>query len=152
MLISLDDTQSLVAGMSGEAHGSDVLHGVHGGSHNRACEQFFKDPSLANNLRASLLRLDLGTLRLAVLCADLGSLSIAVKYAHCSLSTGSYRLSALEDALGLQLFFRDHKGLRITESGAHVIERCRQILMHVAQLKPPFRADSTEKKSLHSGR
>ncbi|QXZ10707.1 LysR family transcriptional regulator [Comamonas sp. Y33R10-2] len=85
--------------------------------------------------RPNLLRFDLASLQLVVLCADLGSLTVAVKQLHCSLSTGSYRLSALEDALGVLIFLRDHQGLQLTREGDHIIGRCRTILALVEQMQ-----------------
>ncbi|MES2999573.1 MAG: LysR family transcriptional regulator [Pseudomonadota bacterium] len=76
-------------------------------------------------------RFDLVSIRLAVLCAELGSLSAASKRVHCSLSTGSYRLSALEDTFGKRLFTRDHRGLHATEAGELFVRHGRTILEHV---------------------
>jgi DNA-binding transcriptional LysR family regulator len=76
----------------------------------------------------NLARLDLVSLRLAVFCAELGSLSAAADRAHCSISTGSYRLSALEEALGTRLFTRDHTGLHITSAGERLMDYARAIL------------------------
>ena len=70
----------------------------------------------------NLARLDLVSIRLVVLCAELGSLSAAAKWAHCTLSAGSQRISALEEALGRRLFVRDHRGLRPTEAGQLVAQ------------------------------
>ncbi|WP_171020090.1 LysR family transcriptional regulator [Hydrogenophaga sp. 2FB] len=91
----------------------------------------FISTSDANRYCINLARFDLVSVRLAVLCADMGSLSAAVKRLHCSLSTGSYRLSMLEDALGTQLFMRDHRGLHLTDTGSLLVHHCRAILVHV---------------------
>lgn len=79
----------------------------------------------------NLARFDLISIRLAVLCDELGSLSAASKTAHCSLSTASYRLSALEQAVGKRLFTRDHLGLRATKAGALLVRHGKAILQHV---------------------
>ncbi|MBT2336611.1 LysR family transcriptional regulator [Variovorax paradoxus] len=62
-------------------------------------------------------RFDLVSIRLALLCAELGSISAAARRVHCSISTASYRLTALERGLGAQLFTRDRRGLRTTRAG-----------------------------------
>lgn len=83
----------------------------------------------------NFLRFDLASMQLVVACADWGSLSVAVKHLHCSLSTGSYRLSGMEDALQTQIFLRDHKGLRVTTQGEQIIAHCRSILLHVEKMQ-----------------
>jgi molybdenum-dependent DNA-binding transcriptional regulator ModE len=80
---------------------------------------------------ANLARFDLVSIRLAVYCAELGSLSAAAKRAHCSLSTSSYRLSALEHALGRPLFMRDYRGLRTTDAGDLFVRHASTILRQV---------------------
>lgn len=80
---------------------------------------------------ANLARFDLVSIRLAVLCAELGSLSAASKRVHCSISTGSYRLSALEETLGKRLFTRDYRGLHTTEAGELFVQHGKAILQHV---------------------
>ncbi|HYF19853.1 MAG TPA: LysR family transcriptional regulator [Ramlibacter sp.] len=83
----------------------------------------------------NLARFDLVTMRLAVLCAESGSLSAASKRAHCSISAGSQRLSALEATLGRPLFIRDHRGLRLTEVGELFVSHARLILDQLELLK-----------------
>lgn len=79
----------------------------------------------------NLARFDLVSIHLVVLCAELGSLSAASKRVPCSISTGSYRLSALEVALGKQLFTRDHRGLQTTAAGELFVQHGKKILEHV---------------------
>jgi molybdenum-dependent DNA-binding transcriptional regulator ModE len=83
----------------------------------------------------NIARFDLVSIRLAVLCAELGTLSAAAKLAHCSISAGSQRLSALEDALGKNLFVRDHRGLQVTEAGELFVRHARTILKHLDVLR-----------------
>lgn len=85
-------------------------------------------------------RFDLVSIRLAVLCFELGSLSAAAKRAHCSLSTSSYRLNSLEEALGKQLFVRDHCGLRATEAGELFLQHATVILDLVASMSERVRS------------
>lgn len=82
----------------------------------------------------NIARLDLVSIQLAVLCAELGSVSAASKRVHCTRSTSSYRLSALEETLGGRLFTRDHRGLRATNLGELFVQHGREILQQVAQL------------------
>lgn len=83
----------------------------------------------------NIARFDLVTMRLAVLCAESGSLSAAAKRAHCSISAGSQRLSALEATLGKPLFIRDHRGLYLTDVGDLFVAHARLILNQLEVLK-----------------
>lgn len=85
----------------------------------------------SNDVTTNLARFDLASIRLAVLCAELGSLSAASERLHCSISTGSYRLSALEQTLGKRLFTRDYRGLQTTEAGELFVQHGKAILHHV---------------------
>lgn len=82
----------------------------------------------------NLAKYDLVSIRLALLCAQTGSLSAATRQAHCSLSAGSQRLSALEDALGTALFIRDHRGLQPTRAGKLFAQHAGVILGALTQL------------------
>jgi DNA-binding transcriptional LysR family regulator len=82
----------------------------------------------------NLARFDLVSIRLAVLCAELGSLSAAAKEVHCSLSTGSYRLSTLEDTLGKPLFMRDRRGLQATAAGELFVRHAKAILRSIEDM------------------
>lgn len=83
----------------------------------------------------NIARFDLVTMRLAVLCAESGSLSAASKRAHCSISAGSQRLSALESTLGKPLFIRDHRGLHLTGVGELFVAHAKVILNQLEVLK-----------------
>ncbi len=85
-------------------------------------------------MELNLAKYDLVSIRLALLCAQTGSLSAATRRAHCSLSAGSQRLSALEDALGTPLFIRDHRGLRPTRAGELFAQHAQVILDALEQL------------------
>jgi len=82
----------------------------------------------------NIARFDLVSMRLAVLCAESGSLSAAAKRAHCSISAGSQRLSALESTLGKHLFIRDYRGLQLTDAGELFVRHARVILSHLQVL------------------
>lgn len=83
----------------------------------------------------NISRFDLVSMQLVVLCADTGSLSAASRRAHCSVSAGSQRLSAIEKAVGRKLFLRDHRGLHLTGDGALFVQHAREILANFEQLK-----------------
>jgi DNA-binding transcriptional LysR family regulator len=91
----------------------------------------------------NISRFDLLSMQLVVLCAEAGSLSAASRRAHCSVSTGSQRLAAVEKAVGRRLFLRDHRGLQLTEDGAVFVGHAREILAHFERLKHNMRRDAT---------
>jgi len=88
----------------------------------------------------NLARFDLVSIQLAVLCAELGSLSEAAWRVPCSLSTASYRLNKLEEAVGALLFTRLRQGMRVTPTGELFVRHGRAILEHVATVNRLVRA------------
>lgn len=99
----------------------------------------------------NIARFDLVSMRLAVLCAESGSLSAASKRAHCSISAGSQRLSALEASLGKPLFIRDHRGLHLTNVGELFVGHAKLILHQLELLKAQVSAvvrDTAEEAAL----
>lgn len=80
-------------------------------------------------------RFDLVSIRFAVLCARTGSLTEASKLANLALSTGSHRLSALEDAVGARLFRRGHRGLHVTAAGEIFMRHAVVILEQLQSLQ-----------------
>ena len=95
-------------------------------------------------MNLNLARFDLVSIRMAVMCAELGSLSAAARQVHCSLSTGSYRLSMLEDSLGVALFTRDRRGMRTTAAGERFLLHARAILQHVELMNRLVRSTEAE--------
>lgn len=71
-----------------------------------------------SDLRVNLAGIDLISIRLVVHCAEAGSLSAAARLGHMSLSCASHRLSTLEMHFKTKFFVRDHRGLKVTDSGA----------------------------------
>ena len=63
----------------------------------------------------SAMRYDLTDLKLFLAIAQTGNLSRASNELHLTPSAASYRLRNLEAALGLVLFTREHRGMRLTE-------------------------------------
>ncbi|MDM0021778.1 LysR family transcriptional regulator [Variovorax saccharolyticus] len=105
-----------------------------------ACRGDLADALEAEPVSINLARVDLVSIRLAVLCAELGSLSAAARRAHCSLSTSSYRLTALEASLGSPLFTRDHRGLRTNNAGQLFVEHAKAILEHIDLMSSKIRS------------
>ena len=84
-------------------------------------------------------------LQYAVALADLASFRRAAEHCHVSQPSLSAQLRELEDALGVQLFERDRRGVRITGAGSQLVERMRSVLAVVddvrtdaAQFLDPF--------------
>ncbi|MDM0116257.1 LysR family transcriptional regulator [Variovorax sp. J22R133] len=90
--------------------------------------------------RVNLARVDLVSIRLALVCAELGSLSAAARALHCSVSTASYRLSALEEAFGTCLFIRDFEGLRVMPAGEVFLLHAAIVLEQVEVMETKIRA------------
>ncbi|ROZ78385.1 LysR family transcriptional regulator [Ramlibacter sp. WS9] len=82
----------------------------------------------------NLARLDLVSMRLLLECAARGSLSAAASHCHLSVAGASHRLARLEDALGTQLFYRHHRGLKLTEAGAAATGAAKAMMLAVDQL------------------
>src|SRR5258708_15115432 len=72
------------------------------------------------------MRYDLTDLKLFMAIAQAGNLSRASQARHLTPSAASQRLRNLEQALGCQLFTREHKGMRLTEEG-HAMPLCSRV-------------------------
>ena len=90
-------------------------------------------------------RFTLRQLQYAVALADLASFRRAAEQCHVSQPSLSAQLRELEDALGVQLFERDRRGVMITGAGSQLVERMRRVLAVVddvradaAQFLDPF--------------
>ncbi|NSL19673.1 LysR family transcriptional regulator, partial [Tatlockia micdadei] len=73
------------------------------------------------------MRYDLTDLKLFMAIAQAGNLSRASQARHLTHSAASQRLRNLEQALGCQLFTREHKGMRLTEEGHAMLEHARGV-------------------------
>lgn len=82
----------------------------------------------------NLARLDLVSLRLMILCADEGSLTAAARRANLSKSNASQRLASLEASIGAPVLERTTRGVRVTATGAVVVNHGRAILRQVEEL------------------
>lgn len=74
------------------------------------------------------MMLDLEAVRLFVLAAEYGNLTRAAEAAGTVQPVVSVRLKALEAALGRKLLDRTPRYVRLTEVGAHFLERARALL------------------------
>ena len=75
-----------------------------------------------------LRKISFATLQLALYCERTGSLTAAAKMAQMSVARASYRLCALESALGCALFVRHSGGLSPTPAGAIVLSCAAKLL------------------------
>ena len=86
------------------------------------------------NHALNIARVDLVSLRLVLTCVETGTLSTAAAVLHLSVSGASHRLRSLEDALGVQLFLRQRRGLEPTPAGQLVAKKGQSILALVREL------------------
>ncbi|WP_077001515.1 LysR substrate-binding domain-containing protein [Variovorax sp. KK3] len=78
--------------------------------------------------------LDLATLRVVVAAAELGSISAAGDRLQLAVAAASARITALEEALGLRVFERSSRGVRLTPAGQMLVRRGREILADADRL------------------
>ena len=72
--------------------------------------------------------MNLRPLRTFVATADAGGLGRASARLHVSQPAASRQIRALEDELGVALFQRDGRGLRLTPEGDDLLRHCRRLL------------------------
>lgn len=80
------------------------------------------------------LQLDLATLRVVVTAAELGSISAASDRLNLAIAAASARISALEESLGLRIFERSSRGVRLTPAGQMLVRRGRELLADADRL------------------
>ncbi|MCP5284132.1 MAG: LysR family transcriptional regulator [Burkholderiaceae bacterium] len=78
--------------------------------------------------------LDLQTLRVVLAVADRGSISAGSQQADLALAAASARITALESALGLALFERGPRGVRLTPDGHAFVQRARLLVADADRL------------------
>ncbi|MBX3198071.1 MAG: LysR family transcriptional regulator [Labilithrix sp.] len=71
--------------------------------------------------------MDLRDLRYFAAIARSGSMTAAAKTLHVSQPTLTVAMQNLEQELGTQLFLRDRNGVRVTSTGAELLEHAREI-------------------------
>jgi LysR family cyn operon transcriptional activator len=72
--------------------------------------------------------MDTQLLRSFLVTAELGNVTAAAKRLHLSQPTLSRQIRTLEEQLGIQLFDRVGKFIRLSNSGESMLEQCRNIL------------------------
>lgn len=77
---------------------------------------------------------DLATLRVIVAAAELGSISAAGDRLELAVAAASARITALEESLGLKVFERSSRGVRLTPAGQMLVQRARTLLSDVDRL------------------
>lgn len=85
-------------------------------------------------------------LQFFVAAAEQGSVSGAARALSISQSSVTEAIRALEDDLGVTLFERQAKGLRITHKGSAFLRHARQILGDVARARDAFKDDTEQAK------
>jgi len=78
--------------------------------------------------------LDLVTLRVIVAVSECGSISAGSDRVSLALGATSARISALEAALGLRIFERSSRGVKLTTSGHMLVQRGRELLADADRL------------------
>ncbi len=83
--------------------------------------------------------LDLQTLRVVLAVADCGSISAGSQRADLALGAASARIAALEATLGLALFARGPRGVRLTPAGHAFVQRARLLVADADRLAGDMR-------------
>jgi len=79
--------------------------------------------------------MDIRQLRCFFYVADLGSVTHASAFLHVTQPAISRTIKALEDELGVALFERNGRGVKLTNAGVHLKERASQIFQIVEETK-----------------
>lgn len=79
--------------------------------------------------------MSLDQLHAVVTIADAGSLVRAARRLHISQPPLTRKVRALEDELGVELFERGPRGMRLTPAGARLLDRARTILAEVERAR-----------------
>jgi DNA-binding transcriptional LysR family regulator len=80
------------------------------------------------------MRYDLTDLRLFVAVADARNVSRGAAVCFLAPSTASLRIKHLEETLGVELFAREPRGVRLTRAGHVMLEHCRRCLAELEQM------------------
>lgn len=93
--------------------------------------------NLLNPLPCSLRQL-----QYLVAVAELGGFSRAAARCHVSQPSLSTQVALAEAALGVRVFERDRRGVRVSPAGAVILERARQVLLAAGDLASTARQQS----------
>ncbi len=77
---------------------------------------------------------DLVTLRVVVAVADAGSISAGSDQVQLALGAASARISALEASMGIRIFERSSRGVKVTPTGQLLVQRGRELLADADRL------------------
>src|SRR5271154_5326867 len=92
----------------------------------------------------------LDAMRTFAAVADRGSFAEAARQLRLSPAAVTRAVAQLEDQLGLLLFHRTTRAVRLTERGALFLERCRQILGDIADAERLVRGEDAAPRGLLS--
>jgi DNA-binding transcriptional LysR family regulator len=81
-----------------------------------------------------LRRLDLTTLQLFLAIQEEGSLTRAAEREAIAVSAASKRLAEMEQALGVALYLRNARGMKLTPAGESLLTHARRILLSVDKI------------------
>jgi DNA-binding transcriptional LysR family regulator len=84
------------------------------------------------------MHFDLTDLRLFIHIAEAHSLTQGARKAFISPAAASMRIKALEAQLNSHLFYRDSKGVELTEAGQRLLKHARLVMRQVGYLKAEF--------------
>ncbi len=84
--------------------------------------------------------MDLRSIQYFVRVADLGSLTRAALHLHVAQPALSRHIRRLEDEMGVALFSRSSRGVRLTDSGQMLYEHAQRILRDVERTRDEIRA------------
>lgn len=84
-----------------------------------------------------------------VAVAEEGHVGRAAQRLHVSQPPLTRRIKSLEDELGVELFERTPRGMRLRPAGRTLLPRAREILAHVEDLPRLCRAGASGLPSLH---
>lgn len=81
------------------------------------------------------MTISLVTLQLFVAVAESKNMTRAARKAHIAASAVSKRISDLEDSLGIQLLYRESKGVELTPAGEAILRHARNALRYTELIK-----------------
>jgi DNA-binding transcriptional LysR family regulator len=81
------------------------------------------------------MRPDLASLALFVRVAEARSITKAARASHIALAAASRRITQLEDQLGVELLYRNAKGVELTLAGQALLFHARQMLSKVDEMR-----------------
>jgi DNA-binding transcriptional LysR family regulator len=80
------------------------------------------------------MKYDLVDLKLFIAIAEAGNLTRGADQATLAPSSASHRLSRLEDALGVPLFIREARGVRMSAAGEVLLRHARRVFARLEQM------------------